>query len=416
MLLSLISLISPIASLLVIVCIFIKNWNSIDHKNLKKYIFPLGIIFGVFGYSMSHGITTEKDDLLRYYDIIQNFGNVEFGQIIKDDIDMLYTRDLLFYIVNKTGKMNILPFIVGIITYSIVFYVLMDMIKNSKRKFKTSEIVMLGITSVGMVSAYSIIGNVRCVLSYVLISFAVYRELVQKKKNLITLFLYIVPLGLHTSAIIIIIIRILSLLLKYLKKWAIIISLCLPQIINFAHTYLRNIGLGSVGRLITNTIDKAYYYLYWNEGGWATAIQNSISNKVTKISGSIFLILIIITINVIRNKQDEKEKKLIDMPMINYLYFVSLFAFGCLTIKTGAFWRFYSVVALFSPVVLIQAYNIDEKFKKIFTIFVNYGLLMFIVNNIYQIRNLDFMMTSINFIKASGLRILIELIRGFLKI
>ena len=418
MILSLVSLISPIMGMLVILCIVIKNWNNTEHKNLKKYVFPLGMFFGTFGYSMTHRISETQDDLLRYFDMIKNLYNSKLNLIIKNDSDMLYTKDFLFFFVNRTGNMHILPFIVGFIIYSIVFYVLFDMISKSQKKFKTYEIILLGLISIGMISAYSIIGNIRCVFSYVLVSFAVYRELVQKKKNILTLLLYIISLGLHSSTIIIIMIRILSSLLKKFEKSAIFIALLLPQIINFAHEYIVKFSFGTIGKMITNAIDKAYYYLYWNEGGWATAVQNSLNDKVNRISGTIFLITIIILINKIKieSNDEKKNKKLIEIPMISYLYFVSLFALGCLTIKTGAFWRFEAIVVLFSPVILINAFKYQKNYKKTFTIFSLIGVTMFLINLIYQYRNLDSINTIINLSLTSGIKIFCELAKGIMRI
>lgn len=416
MMLSLISLISPIMGLLVIICIVIKNWNNTEHKNLKKYVFPLGMLFGTFGYSIAYLTAGAKDDLQRYFDYMEKIKEFGLDIVLKLDTDKLYTQDILFYFVNKTGNPHILPFIVGIIIYSIVFYILFDMIKTSKRKFKTSEIILLSLISVGMISAYGIIRNVRCVLSYVLISFAVYRELVQNKRNIITLLLYILPLGLHTSTIIIVLIRIMSSLLKHFKKWSIIIALLLPQIINFSYAHLRNIGFGAIGNMMKTVINKAYYYLYWTEGGWATAIQNSINDKIIRISGTIFLIIIIIIINIVKKDEEETKTKIIDFPMISYLYFISLFALGCLSIKTGAFWRFEAIVVLFSPVIFITALNLNEKFRKHFTLISIFGTFMFSINLIYQIRNLDATATVFNLITTSGLKILFELIRGLINI
>ena len=91
-----------------------------------------------------------------------------------------------------------------------MFYVLFDMIERSNRKFKVSEVFMLAIISIGIISPYSIIGNVRCVLAYVLISFAIYRDLVQKKRNILTLLLFFLPIYLHSSAIIVVLIRFVS--------------------------------------------------------------------------------------------------------------------------------------------------------------------------------------------------------------
>ena len=69
-------------------------------------------------------------------------------------------------------------------------------------------------------------------------SFAIYRNTIKKKMDIFTLFMYIIPLGLHSSAIILLLIRILSVIFKKLSKLTIIIAIMLPTIIDFAHNEL----------------------------------------------------------------------------------------------------------------------------------------------------------------------------------
>lgn len=419
MILSIITVICPIFGLLIILLDIFSKWKSDKCKNLKRYVFPLALIFGMFGYNMAFK-SGDTNDLLRYFDTISNMVNMSLKNIIALDFDMLYTKDILFYFVSRTGNPHVLPFIVGIIIYAIVFYVLFDMVERSKREFKISEIFMLGIISIGILAPYSVIGNVRCVFSYVLISFAIYRDLVQKKRNLLTLLLYIVPIGLHTSAIIILFIRIVSFLFKKVSKISILIAVMLPTLIEIAHTFVNKFNFGLLGSIVTNAINKAYSYLYWTEGGWATAVENSISSKFNKITGTVFLISIIISIiflhknNTKKNEKDISKSrfKLIEQPMVSFLYFVSIFALGCLTIKTGAFWRFEAIVVLFSPVIFIKMLEYNENSKKIFHLFFVFSMLIFAINIVFQIRNLDAMRTLINYISTSGLKVLYELLKG----
>ena len=192
-----------------------------------------------------------------------------------------------------------------------------------------------------------------------------------------------------------------------------------PTLINYFHSITNNIGFGTIGIIIRNAINKAYYYLYWNEGGWATRIESSISNKVNRIFGIIFLVLIILSIIFIHIRDKSKNDsindiKIISLPMIKYLYFMSLFALGCLTIKTGAFWRFEAVVVLFSPVILIQILEKEKNYKKVFNLIFLFAFTMFFINIIYALRNFDAFTTIINYISTSGIKILYELLKGII--
>lgn len=407
---SLITFIYPALGALIILCYVFKNWNKIQQKDLNKFIFPLSMIFGIYGYSMF--FNGKESDLTRYYESIIQMNGLSLKTILFNDTEFLYTKDILFYFVNLTRDVNILSFIVGFIIYGIVFYVLFDMIKRSNKKFKIYEIFLLGVISVGIISPYSIIGNVRCVLAYSIISFAIYRELVQDKKNILTYLLYIIPIGLHSSAIIIIVIRIISSLFKSLNKIAIIVALMLPTIIDFIYAHVR-FGFGTIGNILNNAINKSYYYLHWTEGGWASEIESSVSNVFFRFVGFIFLISIIYIVLFSKNKKNNNDKLANKDPMINYLLFVAIIALGTLSIKTGAFWRFESIVVLFSPVIFVKLFENDSNFNKKMTLFYWLGVILLAVNIIYQARNLTlfgFLITLKNFLTTSGIKILFKLL------
>ncbi len=417
MITSIITFLCPALGALLIIFYVLKNWNNIEHKNLKRFILPLAIIFGIFGYSMY--FNGKETDLTRYYDIVNLMSNYSLKSILLKETDLLYTKDLLFYFVSRINDVNILSFIVGFIIYGITFYILFDSIENSTRKFKTYEIFLMGIICIGIISPYSIIGNVRCITAYSIISLAAYRDLVKRKRNLLTLLLYLIPIGLHTSAVIIIFIRIVSQLLKSFNKIALLVALLLPNIIDFTYEHIK-FGMGYIGEILNNAISKAYYYLHWTEGGWASKIESSISNSFFRISGSIFLIAIIIIILAFNhNKKNQDDKKTSTNLMVNYLLFVAILALGTLTIKTGAFWRFESIVVLFSPVIFVNVLENNSNLNKYMKFIYLFGIVMLLINVVYQVRNLTelgFLITLGNFLTTSGLKILWELIKGIIYI
>ena len=167
-----ISLLSPALSLLIILGLCFKNWKNNVTKDIKRLTVPLGMIFGTMGYCFR--FFAETNDLSRYVIQVNSISGQSFGEIIASDSEMLYLRDGLFYFVNKCGNQYILPFIVGFLIYSISFYVLFDMICRSKRQYRYSEVFLLSIIMVGILAPLIVIGNTRCVLSFILITFAIF--------------------------------------------------------------------------------------------------------------------------------------------------------------------------------------------------------------------------------------------------
>ena len=414
MMIAFVSLLSPSLALLFIIVLCIKNWKKDVKGSLKSFVFPFGMIFGTFGYSIQ--LTSKTSDLQSYLSQIEAMRPYTFGEVMARNTDGLYLQDGLFYFVSRCGNEHVLPFIVGFIIYSIVFYVLFDMIGRSKRTYRVWEVALLALIMIGVLSSYTIIGNTRCVLSFVLITFAVYRDMIQKKKNIWTLLLYILPVWLHSAAIVIIFIRLLAILFQKFEKvkWIILCAVLLfPTIIDFLYTYVAGAFSGLVGSVVSGAINKAYYYLHWTSGGWATQIESSLHSNLIKIFGTIFLIMIIILIfKKIPNDGAKKRKSLYGEPMIGFLFLIAVLALGCLYIKTGASWRFEAIVVLFSPVILVQAIDNHVLNRKYFYLMSAYVAMLFVMNFRYQTSN----ELVLDYITTPGLEIICELLKGVLNL
>ena len=81
-----ISIIYPIFGLGLILIGLIKNWNNEVDKKLKKYIFPLALNFGVYGYSFSFYENT-LNDLTKYFEQVLEISSISFNKLISLDTD-----------------------------------------------------------------------------------------------------------------------------------------------------------------------------------------------------------------------------------------------------------------------------------------------------------------------------------------
>ena len=355
-----------------------------EKRYSRIYALPFSLIYGVIGYNQ---FCKYQPDLVRYLAQIEAYNKTDILSILMNDKGMLYTRDIIFYFVARTGEPYVLPFLVGMIVYMIVFYVLFDSI----RRYSLLSIrggrgyaLLIGMMAVGVPSTFSIISNVRCVLAFVLISFACYREFVERKRNIFTLILYIVPLGLHTAAVVLLLFRILYFMYSKLSRVLICIVFLLPVIINSLYILLRGVnGLG----IIKYAVDKAYKYLHWTEGGYADEVYNNISTWIERLYGIPFLIIILVYVLKLQNeKEDGVEDR---QEYIKFYYVMIVFALGCLWIKTGAFWRFEALVALFSPTVLVPIV-VKGKYNALgMRIYLFSGVIMFVLNAIMFISWVD---------------------------
>lgn len=395
---SLLTFISPMIGIVLIGSYYFYNMNRIYNKNDKYLTIPLALIFAAYGYciTFTHGY---EIDLTVYFEQLQDFEIYKsVYPIWIDDDTMLYTRDLLFFIISRTHNVHILPFVVGLCIYGIVFYVFYDILLHCKIKLSYQKIVMLIVIMIGLYSPFSIIGNVRCIFSFTLILFAVYRDMVQKNRNLLTILLYVIPIGLHTAAISVLIVRILQYFVKYVGIYISLFALGLPSLITILHDL--NIG-GFVGIFL----DKAYFYLNWTEGGFADMVDKSIWSKLDKLFGTIYILTIIVSIFIV--ERNNKRNKLFENGMIRFLVFIGVYALGSLYIKTGAFWRYAALFALFSPCIILPLLESkNKKVKKIF-IFLFYFSIMTMFYSSYKTYKMSDMIGSLeNYISFSGFDIL----------
>lgn len=394
-------LISPVLSIPLLCIGIYQSRNTIS----KWYAVPFALLYGIFGYNYYF---IGQPDLFRYFIIVDSLRGQSLWDILQKDTQRLYTKDILFYFVSKTENNYILPFIVGFVCYLIIFYVFFDVVNRCKLVFKTkcgTHIFMIGLTMVSITPPTGVISNVRCVFAFLLISFAAYREWVQKKKNFFTLLLYIIAIGMHTSAVLLVIIRILTPFLKRFKEMLIGVAVLFPTIITFIYKGIKINDTNILGR----AIEKMWFYLNWTEGGWADEIENSISNKLTRIYGTFFLILVIL----LYRECKKRNYILVNENMHDYLFIVVVLSLGSLYIKTGVFWRLEAVVVFFCPLILMPiAMNASKHYMYIlYTLYVS-ACMMFILQVIRISRGTVMQKVITGYISTSTLKIIGEILHG----
>lgn len=259
-------------------------------KISKEFVLFIAVAFAVYGYGITCKIGLEND-LYRYFDLVDEFSNMNLLKIIKNDKQFLFTRDILFYFIGKTGNNRLLPYIVGFNIYGICGYVLYNYARRNDYTFSSLEYLIILFCVFGIVNPCGLIANVRCVQAYIIIGFSVYREVVQKKKDFITVLLYFIAIGLHITAIIIIFLRLTSVLFRKLKLLLCITTFFFPYFINIAYKYRAYFGT-----LISTNIAKAYYYLNWTDG-YAAEVSASILNRISRLFCLFYLITTIFLIS-----------------------------------------------------------------------------------------------------------------------
>ena len=170
--------------------------------------------------------------------------------------------------------------------------------------------------------------------------------------------------------------------------------------------------------LINKTLENIPFIA--NRAPISLSVSVIIRVKTYPNNTALFKLISILFIILFSYYKDYKKKKEIKNDnMINYLLFVSVIALGTLSIKTGAFWRFESIVVLFSPVIFVRLLENKNNFNKIIPYFYIFGIIHFLINILFQINNLTgvgFITTIQKFLTTSLIEVLYSFVKGLLNL
>lgn len=285
------------------------------------------------------------NDLTRYFFQLEKFGSVSFREALQISSDGLFVRNLLFWMIAKTKNVHLLPAVTTSIFYAVCIYITCD---SARRLNKEKYIGLVMVFEVLVIPYFNIVNNVRNVTAFALICLAAYRDLVQKKRNLITLVLYIAPCFLHKTGFILLILRLLVLIFEKYMVLSLAIIAGLPFVIDFAYSHVSWIrGAGYISRVIRLLILSAHNYLY-DDSEYAARFRSG----TNIIRGTVFILIIVLAYYCFRYVFYLKRAALREFT--TFAFTLCIMTVACSVFDTPAYWRF-SVAAYIScaPVLLI---------------------------------------------------------------
>lgn len=176
----------------------------------KKYNWTYGILLALLLAIIAYNFNpTQEHDLYRYYFEMQNYyTNINFEQFINSNMfsNTKFLFVLLQFIIAKLGNYRILPFIITFFGYAITFYVILDYSKVKDINTKTTVIMLL--IFICIFYHINFISGLAQYLAIIIGFLAFYLEFIKVKKKWFYKLLYILPMFIHLSMIIIPAIRI----------------------------------------------------------------------------------------------------------------------------------------------------------------------------------------------------------------
>ena len=375
-----------------------------DPKQWPVFIWLFLYPVFVFAYCIEPSYT---NDLSRYFMQLERFASVSFRQAFQVSSDGLFVRDLLFWLIAKTKNVHILPAVTTSIFYAVCIYITCD---SAKRLKKEKYIGIVMVFEVLVIPFFSIVCNIRNVTAFSLICLAGYRELVQKKRNLITLVLYIAPCFLHKTGFILLILRLLVIIFEQYMVLSLTIIVGLPFLINFAYNHVSWIrGAGSFSRVIRRLVLSAHNYLY-DDSEYAARVRSG----TVSIRFTVFFLIIVLGYYCFRYVSRIKKNEYREF--ITLAFTLCVMTLACAVFDTPAYWRF-SVAAYIacSPILLIAISGEDKEVTMSRTMFLLLGatvLLRFAMSLRYNWTRMDFDSFALKALITNAYTIVYDVISG----
>lgn len=241
------------------------------------------LFMGVCGYCFKN--PGSNPDMVRYMAMLGNYYGKPLAESFNQSFENLYALDIWFHLISLTGNKQLLPASVTFIYYLIVFYVLGDF--KNRYKLTHGDFALLFFWVFWSSQYAFILNSFRSYIAYAMIFLGWYRTEIQKKFGLFNIFLFVCPLYLHFSSVLLVVLGIVGIIIARMKvkPWALIVagSASMRTIIFTLDKALQGVSGGGILGQIKTIVHKAENYYSWNEGGWVDQVKGSGLYTVARI-------------------------------------------------------------------------------------------------------------------------------------
>ncbi|MEG0643129.1 MAG: EpsG family protein [Clostridia bacterium] len=182
-------------------------------KHIIKYktIYIPGMIASILSILAFFWFPSKGYDLYEYYNWTYNFTTFNFKDTLKylltnyEIISMLY-----FYIMSKVGVYQLIQVIPTFAFYFLAYYIIVDY--SNIKKIPIKNTIFVSIILLSLYKYIFVIGAFRYSLAYMVFAFGLYLNYFKHKNNKLVWLLYILPVFIHSSTIILLAFRVLALI------------------------------------------------------------------------------------------------------------------------------------------------------------------------------------------------------------
>lgn len=349
----------PVGFILSLVCL------TKDFKHWKTYVFCIAWFFANLAYCYDPTVIT---DLTRYKEYAGSLENVSlFDALTAGDkfaSGKVYGFVIICWIISRTGDLRLLPALSTFCVYYIGLYITCRIGYDTsvKKKNINKYIYFILLT----VSFYGIVNNVRNIFAFCLVSMAVFREFYEKKRNWLTIFLYVFPVFVHISALVLVLIRFCFKLTKKMKLLMILMTLFVPGMLNILSARIGSYSSNILINIIQRMIISGNNYFVNADAEWAQTVQTSGSQALQKIVYmSVALIFVIASLTLQKRKKRyslifNNHSNDVDV-YADYVFYLVILTLSCLPMVMPEYWRFISVTVLCGSSIMLQYQRLTFK-------------------------------------------------------
>ncbi len=245
---SILFIISPILSMpVVLLGLFLEK------KHKRYYCFLLSVMIGIICYYI---VPNQGMDITRYYEYLDQIRYLPITEALKGISNQTeIITNIFFYLISQLNNNSLVVFFSSIIYYNILFYIIIDYCKI--KELTNKQINMIIIYAMITIWIISNILGIRYAIAMVVFLLAIYLDIVKQKKNIIYKLLYIIPILIHSSTILFLIIRLILLISNRKTKILVIAMIVLISATpDFIFTLMQNMPGVNIVESVTKSVQN----------------------------------------------------------------------------------------------------------------------------------------------------------------
>lgn len=318
-----------------------------DLKHQKIYIICISLAFAALAYGYQ---ARSETDIVRYWGMVTDYikRDITLGDAFLNGFygagsdENLWLVNVFIWLASKIKDERIIP---AFSTFCVYYYSLSITLTVCREcGLKRSRIIFCIIFILTALNLYSIANNVRNVMAFMMIGYATFRDVYLEKRNCGTYLLYFLPVFIHTSAIIFLIMRLLIRPIGRIKPAGILVVLALYPVLEILNLLAERMT-GTVA-IVGGAIMKAYRYFNDTSSEWGLEVQASGSETVFKLL--YILIAVILCIMWLLTEKKKPHDLLTNLyghnsglrVMGNFTFYTCLLAVACTPMLRPEYWRF----------------------------------------------------------------------------